>query len=102
MSEVTVFIRFRIALARQPDMLRDLGATAERTRQEPACRAFDFFLTDGDPGAIVVLQDWDTLAAYQHHQKASALRRLSDRYAADLVGPPTRMVLTGETEQVGL
>lgn len=54
-------------------LYRDL---VEKTRQEPACIAYDLFIDQKDPGHFVFIEEWPDRAALDAHCRTEHFTRL--------------------------
>ena len=48
----------------------------EKTRQEPACIAYDLFIDQKDPGHFVFIEEWPDRAALDTHCRTEHFTRL--------------------------
>lgn len=48
----------------------------EKTRQEPACIAYDLFVDQRDPGHFIFIEQWPDQAALDAHCQTEHFRRL--------------------------
>ncbi len=48
----------------------------EKTRQEPACIAYDLFIDQKDPGHFVFIEEWPDRAALDAHCRTEHFTRL--------------------------
>lgn len=101
-SPVTVLTRLRIRLDLHDEIMEAFAELAELTREEPGCRSYNFYETDGAPGSIVFVQDWETRAAFEAHITRAHLQDIFERFGSEFLDEPVQSILVNSREHVTL
>lgn len=78
-------IRLTVSIAANPAgrerLLELLRADAEGSRREPGNLRFDLYAHDDDPNRFVLIEEWLSQEAFEHHVRQDYLLRLREAFA---------------------
>lgn len=90
MSDVTIVIRYTAQPGRSERALETISALIrEVVTQEPECSAIRILQNDGDPGSILLIEEWTDRETFDGPHMATPHIQEFIRVAGELfVGPP--------------
>src|SRR5262245_38929978 len=78
-SDTSVFALYRLTYGKEgpTSLIEALRAATPGAGLEPGCRSSRILLdVDDDPRGVVLLEEWDTPAAFERHMRTPGFRRL--------------------------
>lgn len=78
-------IRLTVSVTANPAgrerLLEFLRADVEGSRREPGNLRFDLYVQDDDPNRFVLVEEWPSREAFEHHVRQDYLLRLREAFA---------------------
>ncbi|PTW59119.1 quinol monooxygenase YgiN [Breoghania corrubedonensis] len=102
MSSVTILFHVRVRRDRRDDLMSALVDVARLSREEDLCLGYDSYVTDSSETDILVVQDWETMEAYEAHNRRAYVSSLFERFEPDLLEPARRTILAPINETASL
>jgi quinol monooxygenase YgiN len=76
-----------VLVGRRDELLELLADTQHRARQEPGCESYAFAEVAGEPGHVLVCQEWADMAALDAHYRSAVFERYQQRVGEFLARP---------------
>jgi len=89
-----------IDVARRDEAARKGQELTAKTRQEPGCVTYVFYLHPADEGTVFFFQQWETQDAFEAHSRADHTRSFMRDLESWLVKPISTRRFAGESSLV--
>lgn len=99
---LTLLFRIKLQRERVTGVLQSLDELARLSLDEPGCLSYDFYLSAGSVGQVVVLQTWRSREDYERHDARSYVGDIFRRHEDALLAPIERITLSGMSESAVL
>ncbi len=77
-------IKLTVSITANPDgrdqLLAVLREDVQGSRNEPGNTRFDLYVQDDDPNRFVLIEEWPSQEAFQHHTQQDYLLRLREAF----------------------
>ena len=102
MPSVTILFHVRVRPQLREELLEAIGNLARPSREEPLCLGYNAYATDESETDILVIQNWETMEAYEAHNLRDYVSALFERFEPDLLEPVRRTILAPLHETASL
>jgi quinol monooxygenase YgiN len=76
-----------VLVGRRDELLELLAETQNRARKEPGCESYAFAEVAGEPGHVLVCQEWADEPALEEHYRSAAFEQYQQRVGEFLARP---------------
>jgi quinol monooxygenase YgiN len=87
MAGIVVVGDLHALVGRRDQLLELLAETQARAREEPGCVSYAFAEVVGEPGRLLVCQEWDSEPALEQHYRSSGFADYQQRVGEFLARP---------------
>ena len=87
MAEIVVVGDLHALVGRRDKLLELLATTQARAREEPGCVSYVFAEVIGEPGRVLICQEWTDETALRTHYRSSAFGDYQQRVGEFLARP---------------
>ena len=98
MTGIVVVGDLDVLVGRRDELLELLADTQAQARQEPGCESYAFAEVAGEPGHVLICQEWADEPALEEHYRSAAFAQYQQRVGEFLARPSeVRIHQVGQT-----